>query len=42
MFATGLRKKLMARRYDPISDRDLEFYKQEISEIKNIELPICS
>jgi glycosyltransferase involved in cell wall biosynthesis len=42
MFATGLRKKLMAKRYNPISDRDLEFYKQEISEIKNIELPICS
>jgi glycosyltransferase involved in cell wall biosynthesis len=42
MFATGLRKKLMAKRYNPISDTDLEFYKQEISEIKNTELPTRS
>jgi glycosyltransferase involved in cell wall biosynthesis len=40
MFATGLRKKLMAKRYDPTGDRDLEFYEQEVTEIRNTELPI--
>lgn len=40
MFATGVRGRLMARRYNNISEDDQKRYIEELSHIKNIELPI--
>lgn len=42
MFATGLRKKLMARRFERLSDADMAFYTQEICKIKSTKLPLQS
>lgn len=42
MFATGLRKKLMARRFERLSDADMAFYTQEICKIKSTKLPLRS
>lgn len=40
MFTSGLRKRLMARRFKSLADMDMAFYTQEIRKIKSIELPI--
>jgi glycosyltransferase involved in cell wall biosynthesis len=40
MFLTGLRKKLMARRFTKLSENDIAFYRQEIEKIKKVKLPI--
>ena len=40
IFSTGLRKKLMARRFERLSDADMAFYNQEICKIKSTKLPL--
>jgi len=40
IFSTGLRKKLMARRFEPLSYEELSYYKREIERIKKTELPL--
>jgi len=40
MFATGLRRSLMARRFERISGDEREFYLDEIRKIKNTKLPL--
>ncbi len=40
MFAVGLRDKLMARRYDALTDEDRKSRLQEIEAIKNIKIPL--
>ncbi len=42
MFSTGLRKKLMARRFERLSDADMACYNQEICKIKSAKLPLRS
>ena len=42
MFATGLRKRLMAKRYENLSDKEMDFYLREIKTIKNTYLPISN
>jgi len=42
MFATGLRKSLRDRRFEPLSYEELSHYKREIERIKKTELPLHS
>lgn len=42
LFAAGFRKKLMARRFECLSDADMAFYNQEICKIKSTKLPLRS
>jgi len=39
MFSAGFRRKLIAKRFEKISEADMMFYEQEIYKIKNMELP---
>jgi glycosyltransferase involved in cell wall biosynthesis len=40
MFATGLRKRLMNRRFESLTEDKLDFYRHQIDMIKNTKLPI--
>jgi len=42
MFAAGLRKGLMARRFAQLSVEEMKFHQKQISKIKNTQLPIIS
>lgn len=40
MFATGLRKRLMNKRFESLTEDELDFYRHQIDMIKNTKLPI--
>jgi glycosyltransferase involved in cell wall biosynthesis len=41
-FALGTRESVMKKRYEPLNEEELQFHLNELSQIKNTKLPICS